>query len=294
MTLRPYRSPILASLDFQIVGPDLVSGPRSRAAEANGLPASGSPTKVQVSRAFGVITLPRRRCVGVLVVLLAVGAFARTVLGAEVVKPEDRFRGGKVEWARLKHSGEYWDRHAESDDALLSFIRSNTTLNIDSVWHAAPASDLAVMTEYPFLFADTLDFLNPAEQRNLAEYLRRGGFILIDMCGNVKINSPPEHFLSDHLQILRAMFPDFRCEELTPKHEVFSIYFKMTEFPPQSRPGTSLLEGFTNPLRLLYAGDRVIGILSLSGLQCGWSGADHAPRSYMMMVTNIYLYAITR
>jgi hypothetical protein len=55
-----------------------------------------------------------------------------------------------------------------------------------------------------------------------------------------------------------------------------------------------LLEGPTNPLRLLYAGDRVIGILSLSGMQCGWSGADHAPRAFMMMVTNIYLYAITR
>jgi len=230
----------------------------------------------------------------VLAVALAAGLFALPLLGAEKVRPEDRFRGGKVEWARLKHRGLYWDRHAESDDALLSYIRSNTTLNIDSAWHAAPASDLAAMTAYPFLFADTLDFLDPAEQRNLAEYLRRGGFILIDMCGNKKINSPPAYFLSDHLRILKAMFPDFHCEELTPKHEVFSIYFKMTEFPPQSRPGTSLLEGPTNPLRLLYAGDRVIGILSISGMQCGWSGADHAPRSFMMMVTNIYLYAITR
>ena len=45
---------IPTSLDFQTVGPDLVSGPMSRAAETNGLPASGSPTKVQISRTFGI------------------------------------------------------------------------------------------------------------------------------------------------------------------------------------------------------------------------------------------------
>jgi hypothetical protein len=237
-----------------------------------------------------------RRWAGVLAVLIAIGPFARSLFGADTVKPEDRFRGGKVEWARLKHSGAYWDRHAESDDALLSFIRSNTTLNIESVWHAAPASDLAALTEYPFLFADTLEFLKPAEQRNLTEYLRRGGFILIDMCGNVNINPPPADFLRDHLRILTAMFPDFHCEELPPKHEVFSIYFKMKEFPPQTRPrdGNNWLDGPTNPLRLLYAGHRIVGIMSMSGLQCGWSGVGHAPVPYMMMVTNIYLYAITR
>ena len=90
------------------------------------------------------------------------------------------------------------------------------------------------------------------------------------------------------------MFPDFHCEELPPQHEVFSIYFKMKDFPPQARlRDNTWLNGPTNPLRLLYVGDRVIGILSLSGMQCAWAvrAQDHAP---MMMVTNIYLYAITR
>jgi hypothetical protein len=230
----------------------------------------------------------------VLAVALAAGLFALPLLGAEKAKPEDRFRGGKVEWARLKHGGAYWNRHAESDNALLSYIRSNTSLNIDSVWHAAPANDLAAMTAYPFLFADTLDFLNPAEQRNLTEYLRRGGFILIDACANVTINPRPEGFLRDHRRILKAMFPDFHDEELPPKHEVFSIYFKMKDYPPQARPGNSWSDGPTNPLRLLYAGDRVIGIMSISGLQCMWSGIGRDQVSPMAMVTNIYLYAITR
>jgi hypothetical protein len=242
-------------------------------------------------------TTPPRRLprAGALVALVVAGVFLRTLPAAEETKPEDRFRGGRVEWARLKHGGEYWDRHAESDDALLSFIRSNTTLGIDPVWHSAPASDLGAMAQYPFLFADTLRYLKPAEQRNLTEYLRRGGFILIDACGNNTINPSPELFLSDHLRILKAMFPDFHCDELTPTHEVFSIYFKMKSFPPQTRPGdSSWLMGPTNPLRLLYAGDRVIGIMSMSGMQCGWSGVGKDQVSPMMMVTNIYLYAITR
>ena len=115
---------------------------------------SSSPTSLRRSR----------RRTGVLVVLIMSGLFALSVLGAEQDRPKDRFRGGKVEWTRLKHDGHYWNRHAKSDDAL----------------------------------------------------------------------------------------------------------------------------------RLLYAGDRVIGLLSLSGMQCVWSGIGHDEVSSMEMVTNIYLYAITR
>jgi hypothetical protein len=213
---------------------------------------------------------------------------------AKDIRPEDRFRGGKVEWARLKHSGPYWDRHAESDDALLGFIRSNTSLNIDSKWQFAAANDLSAMTGYPFLFADTLGYLKKNEQDNLAEYLRRGGFVMIDACGNVEINPGPMQFLQQHLLILGRMFPDLRVEALAPNHEVFSIYFKMRAFPPQTRPGNSWLDGPVNPLRLIYSGDRVVGIMSISGLQCGWSLVGNKPQPPMKMLTNIYLYAITR
>ena len=51
---RGYTHFLTTFLDFHIVGPDLVSGPGSRAAETNGLPASGSPTNDQMSWAVGI------------------------------------------------------------------------------------------------------------------------------------------------------------------------------------------------------------------------------------------------
>lgn len=214
---------------------------------------------------------------------------------AEKPRAAEKFRGGTVEWARLKHSGEYWNRHAESDDAMISYIRASTTLNISSEWHSASASDLEAMTRYPFLFADTLQHLSGTEKQNLVEYLKRGGFIFIDACCNNKINPSGREFLFNHLNILQSMLPELEVEVLGSSHEVFSIYFKMQEYPPQIRPGgTTWSNGPTFPLRLLKLNGRPVGMLSLSGLQCGWARvARQDATPFVRMMTNVYLYAIT-
>lgn len=235
----------------------------------------------------------KARCAVLFALALVLSVPGLSVRAADRDSPGERFRGGKVEWARLQHGGVYWNRHSESDDSLISFIRSNTTLNIDSTWHAAPARDLAALTQFPFIFTDTLQFLTGPEQDNLAEYLRRGGFVFIDACCNANINPSPEYFLEDHLRILGRMFPDLSVEELKPEHEVYSIYFKMKAYPPQTW-SPSWSGGRVNPLRLLRSGDRVIGIMSISALQCGWAVVEgRSPIPAMTMLTNIYVYAIT-
>lgn len=214
---------------------------------------------------------------------------------ADTQRAEERIRGGTVEWARLKHSGGYWNRHAESDDAMISYIRARTTLNIGPEWRSASANDLEAMTQYPFLFADTLKFLTNQEKQNLVEYLKRGGFIFIDACCNDKINPSGQEFLSNHLQLLQLLLPDLEIEELDSSHEVFSIYFAMQDYPPQSRPGgTTWSNGPAFPLRLLRLDGRPVGMLSISGLQCGWARVSRQdPVPFVRMMTNVYLYAIT-
>jgi hypothetical protein len=74
-----------------------------------------------------------------------------------------------------------------------------------------------------------------------------------------------------------------------PDHEVYSLHFTMTQFPPTGRPGG------TAPLRALVSGGRTIGFLSVSGIQCGCAGFGEptARQSCTEMMTNIYLYALT-
>lgn len=228
---------------------------------------------------------------------LAWSAVVAALLGATPAL--DRFRGGTVEWTRLDTGTPYWNRHAESDGDLLAMMREHTSLNIGREWRSTRPSDLAQLCRYPFVYTDNIVPLNAAEARNLAEYLRRGGFLLIDACLNSSINRSPDTFLENQVFVLRRQFPELQVVELLPRHEVFSIYFQMKEFPPKARPtdGGSWLQYRDFPLRGLMVGDRMIGMLSLSGFQCAWSyHRANVPVavSCMEMVTNIYIYAMTR
>jgi hypothetical protein len=226
-----------------------------------------------------------------LLLSLAGGLLAATPAG-------ERFRGGKVEWARLQTASPYWNRHSEFEAGMLSRMRASTSLNIDRDWRSVTASRVEQLCGYPFLYAESIVNLSSAETGNLAEYLRRGGFLLIDACINVQVTPSPDVFLRGQVKRLTEKIPDLRVVPLTPEHEVFSIYFKLTECPPQTRtPGrNNWSNGPTLPLRALYSGERMIGMISLNGYQCGWAGfgGPHTAEDCIHMVTNIYVYAMTR
>jgi hypothetical protein len=70
----------------------------------------------------------------------------------------------------------------------------------------------------------------------------------------------------------------------------------MEQCPPMTRRRDSWSGRETFPLRALYNGERMVGIISLSGFQCGWDGQGGAGEAVeaMKMVVNIYIYAMTR
>jgi hypothetical protein len=197
-------------------------------------------------------------------------------------------RGGKFEWARLETSEPYWDRHIDTDPSVITYLRRSTSLNIDPKVHIAKATSPDQLRRYPLIFCKDLSVFTAQERRNFAEYLRRGGFMLIDACRNEGVNSNPEVFLQRQTRILKLEFPDVRVVQCTRTHEVFSIFFKMSAFPP-ARPQ------YPAPLFAVLVGDRVVGFIGLNGFMCaaqGIEGAGIATDSTEMMV-NIYIYALT-
>ncbi|MBW8781793.1 MAG: DUF4159 domain-containing protein [Verrucomicrobia bacterium] len=214
---------------------------------------------------------------------------------SQTPSPADTFRGGKVEWARLKTDSRYWDRHAPRDSELLNFIRDNTSLNIDRAWYAATARNLDELCTYPFLFTDGVHSLgSETEVKNLVEYIHRGGFLMIDSCIAPPVNPTPDGFYSAESRALLRMIPGLRITPLPANHEVFSIYFKIKDQPPHTNMDRP--DWIAYPMFGLYDGPRMIGVLSMSGLQCGWAHitTNENARTCMEMMTNIYLYAITR
>ena len=210
----------------------------------------------------------------------------------------DKLRGARVGWARLKTSSEYWRRHATGDPVLMRFLRENTTLNLDPTWYAADVAKLDQLCAFPLLFSQGIGTVrSPAEKANLAEYVRRGGFLLIDCCINVTITPDADQFLREQVRVLADILPEARIVALPSTHPVYGCYFQI----PGGRPPHTFNENIYDPafarhgLYGVEIGSRLAGIISLSGLQCGWDGMAAPPghvAACMRMLVNIYVYAM--
>jgi len=206
--------------------------------------------------------------------------------------------GGQIRWARLKTQSLTWNRHAHADPRLLQFMSSYTALDIDTKWYAADVEDLDQMCAYPFLFSEGIHHVTDANGlANLREYLQRNGFIFIDSCINTGINPDPDAFLQMEIDTLKSLLPDARIEPIAPGSEIFHICFDMKDGLPHT-----YMRNIYNPawakhgLYAVYSQNRLVSIISLSGLQCGWAGMKRDPENIancMKMMLNIYVYATT-
>jgi hypothetical protein len=212
-------------------------------------------------------------------------------------------RGDRVGWARLKTPSPHWLRHSGSDPVLMKFFRDETTLNIDPTWYAAEANDLAGLCKYPFLFSQAVGVItDPVGRSNLAEYLRRGGFLLIDACHDSHVNTDFDEFLRQQIEFFSATLPEARVVPLPATHEIYRCHFQI----PDGRPPHTFMGDVYDARKArhgLYGvtiGARTVGVISVCGLQCGWDHVTEHPSSApagtdvacMKMLVNIYIYAM--
>lgn len=207
-------------------------------------------------------------------------------------------RGGRVGWARLITPHWTWNRHAEADPTLTRFIRRETSLNIDPTWYSADPASVEKLCSYPLIFTNNLtDVTDQAHWKNLQEYVRRGGFLFIDSCINSGITPDPDRFLERHIALLRTIMPKGEVRELPKDHDIYRNYFQMAETPPHTFHQNVYRKNWArHGLYGIYEGERMISLISLSGLQCGWGGTHtraHAEQC-MKMAVNIYVYTMTR
>jgi hypothetical protein len=208
-------------------------------------------------------------------------------------------RGGRVGWARLRTPDAYWERHSEEDNRLSVFIRRETSLNMDPTWYSVSVDSLEELCRYPFIFANSLAAVRTTQARsNLVEYFKRGGFVVVDACINKTINPDPAKFLDDNKAVFTALIPGCEIKPLSQEHEIYSCFFTMTVKPPHTYHDARYDKRWAqHGLYGVYVKGRIISIITLSGLQCGWSGVsatrpNHAQECMEMMV-NIYVYAMS-
>jgi hypothetical protein len=207
-------------------------------------------------------------------------------------------RGERVGWARLKTSSPYWMRHADGDPVLMQFLRDYTSLNIDPRWYVADVENLEQLCAYPFLFSQGIHTVDSARgEHNLAEYIRRGGFLLVDCCINAGITPDPDEFLLQQTRKVAEILPEARVAQLSSSHAIYNCFFPI----PEGKPPHTFNANIYDPrfakhgLYGIFIGTRMAGIISVSGLQCGWDRMIAPPGhdiACMRMLVNIYIYAM--
>lgn len=213
-------------------------------------------------------------------------------------------RGDHVGWARLKTPSQWWKRHAETDQTLMRFLHANTSLNLDPIWRVADVEQLDQMCAFPLLFSQGVDTVQSETGRaNLAEYLRRGGFLLIDACIDDRVTPDPDVFLARQRALLVEVLPESRVLSIPTNHAIYRCYFHLPEGKP---PHTHTFFYKRDDPRWTKHGlyevkldSRPVGIITLSGLQCGWARVGRPPpedhdTTCMRLLVNIYTYAMAQ
>ena len=236
--------------------------------------------------------------------------FLKTLLAGAALAPGlaigsnfDRLRGDRVGWARLKTPSTEWRRHAGADPILTKFFRDETTLNIDPVWYVADADMLGELVQYPLLFSQGIGVITQQAGRvNMAEYIRRGGFVLVDACHDNRVTPDFDQFLHEQIAFYSVALPEAQIVSLPPTHDVYRCHFLI----PDGKPPHTFMNNVVDANKArhgLYGvmiGSRLAGIISLCGWQCGWDHVTEYPSpspagtdvACMRMVVNIYIYAM--
>ncbi|HVW20721.1 MAG TPA: DUF4159 domain-containing protein [Opitutaceae bacterium] len=227
---------------------------------------------------------------------LLAGAAGAIALGPRVLAQSDRPRGGRVGWGRLVTPSRFWNVHQNQDAVLADFIRGHTTLNIDPTCYPVEPGNLEQLGAFPLLFTNNITPVrSETALANLREYLKRGGFFYIDGCVNNAVTPSFETFYQRHVDFFARLIPGAELRMLPENHPIWRAYFPVEEASIRNGGGPRGHWGaIAEALYGVFDGDRMISLVSLDHLQCGWPNFPDKVPNLMKEIANIYVYAMTR
>ena len=160
--------------------------------------------------------------------------------------------------------------------------------------YPADPAQLDQLCRHPFIYAKDLRRVGDAEQlANIGEYLRRGGFLCVDPCATEAVNPDMEVFLRDNLAIFSRMLPGARMQKLPETHGVYHCYFKLSRADVYTADMGNQARCANYGLYGIGVDDRLVAIISMYGLQCGWPQTPMRTAGCMKFILNLYVYAMT-
>ncbi len=121
------------------------------------------------------------------------------------------------------------------------------------------------LNPFVFMTAGGAFTLPPNEEKNLHEFLERGGFILADDCMGLGGANEVDAFFRCYVSLINRLYPDNPMRKIPNDHEIFHCYF---DFPN----GCPELQGVPHGAYGLFepGTGRIMTWLSSGDIHCGW------------------------
>jgi hypothetical protein len=186
-------------------------------------------------------------------------------------------------------TGDQWDTLLVGDVILRKRLGELTNINISNDPVTVRLDDMQDMVRYPFVFATSEGFfdLPAAEERNLKEFLLRGGFVHADDC----VFQNQDRFFKDYVKMINKLFPDTPMKRVPNDHELYHCYF---DFPN----GCPHMQGIDHGGYGLFEKDtgRIMSYATPGDIHCGWTCTYFKPEqneAALKMGINIVIYYLT-
>ena len=187
-------------------------------------------------------------------------------------------------------TGDQWNTDPIGDVILRKRLSELTNINVSQDPVVVKLAELKDLCRYPFVFATSEGYfdLPKNEEKNLKEFLLRGGFVHADDC---VLGRTGDRFFRDYVKMVNRLFPENRMQRVPNDHELFHCYF---DFPD----GSPHLQGVKHGAYGLFekGTGRIMTLVTPGDLHCGWCCMffpTQQNESAIRMGINIIIYYLT-
>jgi len=164
-------------------------------------------------------------------------------------------------------TGDQWNFAPVGDVILRKRLKQLTNVNASEDPVVVRLADLDSTCRYPFIFATSEGYfdLPRNEEKNLREFLMRGGFVYADDC---VLGRTGDRFFRDYRKMINKLFEDKHLEmkRVPNDHEINHCYF---DFPE----GAPFFQGVRHGDYALFeeGTGRIMTYLTSGDLHCAWT-----------------------
>jgi len=213
----------------------------------------------------------------------------------ELLQSSKAVKTGQFVFPRLRFSvtdetTDLWNVSPIGDANLRYKLAQQTNINVSQEPRVVNLNDFDDMCKNPFVFMTSEGSfkLTEVEEKNLKEFLDRGGFILADDC---VFKGKEDRFFQAYVGLINKLYPDNPMRKVPYDHEIFHIYYDLPNGAPHCQGVPNGMYGLFEP-----GTGRIMTTCTPGDIHCGWVNRWFTPKlneESIEMGINIIIYFLT-